>query len=448
MWKDVRQMSSQEIKEELEALKKVRELSIRVDVDKLLNKELDLEPLQKVNLTMSPNGALYRRVKGFFPELMEKIFKERSIYKKKMLVAKQKYENTPTKDLEKEIARCNNIQMARKIQLNSCYGSIGNQHFRYYKLENAEAITLSGQVSIRWIENKMNQFLNKILKTVDVDYVIASDTDSIYLNLGPLVDKYFADKSDDTGKIVSLLDKICQEQFEPYIETCYQELAEYMNAYEQKMQMKRENIADGGIWTAKKRYILNVWDSEGVRYEKPKLKMMGIEAVKSSTPAPCRKMIQNALELMMNGNEEDIINYIEKSRSDFYKLSPEEIAFPRTVSDVNKHKSSSTIYNKGTPIHARGALLFNHYIKEKKLTNKYSLINNGEKIKYCYLKKPNPIYENVISFIQDFPKELGIDRYIDYDLQFEKSFLEPLKSILDAIGWKTEKKVSLEDFFA
>jgi len=150
----------------------------------------------------------------------------------------------------------------------------------------------------------------------------------------------------------------------------------------------------------------------------------------------------------MNGNEEDIINYIEKSRSDFYKLSPEEIAFPRTVSDVNKHKSSSNIYAKGTPIHARGALLFNHYIKEKKLTNKYSLINNGEKIKYCYLKKPNPIYENVISFISDFPRELGLDKYIDYDLQFEKSFLDPLRSILDAIGWKTEQKVSLEDFFS
>jgi DNA polymerase elongation subunit (family B) len=348
----------------------------------------------------------------------------------------------------KSISKCTNNQMARKIQLNSLYGSIGNAYFRYYKLANAEAITLSGQVSIRWIENKMNSYLNNLLKTEGLDYVIASDTDSIYLNLGPLVSKFFANKSGDKAAIVDILDKICKEQFEPFIESSYDELAEYVNAYEQKMQMKRENIADGGIWTAKKRYILNVWDSEGVRYEKPKLKMMGIEAVKSSTPAPCRKMIQNALELMMNGNEEDIINYIEKCRNEFYKLTPEEISFPRTVSDVNKHKSSSMIYNKGTPIHARGALLFNHYIKEKKLTNKYSLINNGEKIKYCYLKKPNPIYENVISFIQDFPKELGIDKYIDYDLQFEKSFLEPLKSILDAIGWKTEKKVSLEDFFS
>ena len=147
----------------------------------------------------------------------------------------------------------------------------------------------------------MNGFLNKILQTEEVDYVVASDTDSIYLNLGPLVTKFLSNKSDDTGKVVDLLDKICREQFEPFIESSYQELADYVSAYDQKMQMKRENIAERGIWTAKKRYILNVWDSEGVRYDDPKLKMMGIEAVKSSTPAPCRKMIKDGLKLMMNG---------------------------------------------------------------------------------------------------------------------------------------------------
>jgi len=448
MWKDIRKMSREEILEELEALKKVRELSILVDVDKLLNKELDLEPLQKVNLTMAPNGALYRRVKGFLPELMEKIFKERSIYKKKMLVAKQQYEKTPTKELEKEIARCNNIQMARKIQLNSCYGSIGNVYFRYYKLANAEAITLSGQVAIRWIENKMNAYLNKLLKTDEIDYVIASDTDSIYLNMGSLVETIFKGREKTTQGVVSFLDKVCKVELEKYIESCYQELAEYLNAYEQKMFMKRECIAERGIWTAKKRYILNVWDNEGVRYEEPKLKMMGIEAVKSSTPAPCRQMIKDGLKLMMNGTENEVIDFIEKCREDFKTLPPEQIAFPRTASDVKKYYSSSSIYAHKTPIHIRGALLFNHYVKEKKLTNKYSLIANGEKIKFVYLKKPNIIQENIISFIQDFPKELGLDKYIDYDLQFEKSFVEPLKSILDAIGWKTEHTVNLESFFS
>ena len=415
-------------------------------VDRILDEEINFE-LYKDNAVCA-NGSMYRKdVRGFLPELMDKIYKDRTIYKKKMLQAKQDYEKTPTKALEKEIARCNNIQMARKIQLNSAYGAIGNQYFRYYKLANAEAITLSGQVSIRWIENRMNKYLNKVLKTEGEDYVIASDTDSIYLNMGPLVESVYKGREKTTEGIVTFLNKICEMELEKYIDRCYQELADYVNAYDQKMFMKRENIAERGIWTAKKRYILNVWDSEGVRYEEPKLKMMGIEAVKSSTPAPCRTMIKDGLKLMMNGTEEDVIEFIDKCRAEFKQLPPEEIAFPRSVSDVVKYRSHSDIYAKGTPIHCRGALLFNHYIKEKKLTNKYSLINNGEKIKFLYLKKPNIIQENVISFIQDFPTELGLDKYIDYDLQFEKSFVEPLKAILDAIGWNVEKTVNLELFF-
>ena len=416
-------------------------------VEKILNQELTFE-LYK-DYAVCANGAMFRKdVRGFLPELMEKIYKDRTIYKKKMLAAKQEYEKTPTKDLEKEIARCNNIQMARKIQLNSAYGAIGNQYFRYYKLANAEAITLSGQVSIRWIENKMNEYLNNLLKTEAEDYVIASDTDSIYLNMGPLVTKFFSNQSGDKTKIVGILDKICQDKLEPFIESSYQELADYVSAYDQMMFMKRENIAERGIWTAKKRYILNVWNSEGVQYNEPKLKMMGIEAVKSSTPAPCRQMIKDGLKLMMSGTEDDVIDFIDKCRTEFKKMPPEQIAFPRTASDVRKYQSSSDIYVKGTPIHCRGALLFNHYIKEKKLTNKYSLIGNGEKIKFLYLKKPNIIQENVISFIQDFPRELNLDKYVDYDLQFEKSFVEPLKSILDAIGWSVEKTVNLELFFS
>ena len=416
-------------------------------VDKILNKEIDFSGYE--DYAVCANGSMYRKdVKGFLPELMDKIYSERKIFKKKMLNAKQEYEKKPSKDLEKEIARCNNIQMARKIQLNSAYGAIGNQYFRYYKLANAEAITLSGQVSIRWIENKMNEYINKLLSTDNVDYVIASDTDSIYLNMGPLVDKFFASKSGDKLAVVNILNSICEDKFEPFIDKSYQELADYVFAYDQKMQMKRENIADRGIWTAKKRYILNVWDSEGVRYDEPKLKVMGIESVKSSTPAPCRKMLKDAFNILMSGTEEDVIQYIDRCREEFKSLPPEDISFPRSVSDVRKYADRTTIYSKGTPIHVRGALLFNHQIKDKKLTNKYSLIQNGEKIKFCYLKEPNPLHENVISFIQDFPKELNLDKYVDYNLQFQKSFVEPLKTILDAIGWSVEKTVNLELFFA
>ena len=426
-----------------ETLRETRHAS--TSVERILGKECEFDG----DYAVCANGAQYRKdVRGFLPELMDKMYGDRVVFKKKMLEAKQAYEKTPTEALEKEIARCNNIQMAKKISLNSAYGAIGNQYFRYYKLANAEAITLSGQVSIRWIENKMNQKINKILKTEEVDYVIASDTDSIYLNLGPLVEAVYKGREKTNEGVVSFLNKVCENEFEPFIESSYQELADYVSAYDQKMFMKRENIAERGIWTAKKRYILNVWDSEGVRYDEPKLKMMGIEAVKSSTPAPCRAMIKDALKLMMNDTEENVQKFIEDSRKKFRKLPPEDIAFPRTASNVQKYKSYSMIYEKGTPIHIRGALLYNHYVKQKKLDNKYSAIGNGEKVKFLYLKKPNIIQENVISFIQDFPHELGLAMYIDYDLQFDKSFVEPLRAILDAIGWSVEKTVNLDSFFS
>jgi DNA polymerase elongation subunit (family B) len=337
--------------------------------------------------------------------------------------------------------------MARKIQLNSAYGAIGNQYFRYYNLQNAEAITLSGQLSIRWIEMKMNQYLNKVLKTEDVDYVIAADTDSIYLNLGPLVDGVFKGREKTTESIVSFLDKVCKVELEKYIESSYKELAEYVNAFDQKMFMKRETIADKGIWTAKKRYILNAWDVEGVRYSEPKLKIMGIEAVKSSTPAPCRQKIKDALKVIMTKTNDDLIQFIEEFREEFKQMRPDEIAFPRGVNNLGKFSSSAMIYGKGTPIHVRGALLYNHYLRKHKLTHKYPIIQEGEKIKFLYLRTPNKINENIVSFIQELPKELGLDKSIDHDVQFEKSFLEPLKTILDTIGWKTQKINTLEFLF-
>tara|TARA_S200002703_G_scaffold160023_1_gene176159 strand:- start:14376 stop:15392 length:1017 start_codon:yes stop_codon:yes gene_type:complete len=337
--------------------------------------------------------------------------------------------------------------MARKIQLNSAYGAIGNQYFRYYNLANAEAITLSGQVSIRWIENKVNKYLNNLLKTEDHDYVIASDTDSIYICLDLLVRSVFNVQDVSQERIVSFLDSACKERIEPFIEKSYQELADYVGAYEQKMFMKRENIANKGIWTAKKRYILNVWDSEGVRYEKPKLKIMGLEAVKSSTPAACRTAIKECMQVIMNEDEEAAQKFIANFKDHFSELPIEDISFPRGCNGINKWSNPATIYSKGTPIHVRGALLYNFYNKKHKLTHKYPLIQEGEKIKFVYLKTPNKIGENVISYLGTFPKEFGINRQVDYDLQFSKSFLDPINVIMDTIGWQSEKVASLEFLF-
>ena len=414
------------------------------NVDKLLNQEIDLSG----DFAVCANGAQYRKdIKGFLPEMMEKIYTERVVYKKRMIQAKKDYEKSPSKQLEKDISKFNNIQMARKIQLNSAYGAVGNQYFRYYNLLNAEAITLSGQVSIRWIENKMNQKMNKILKTEDVDYVIASDTDSIYLNLGPLVEGVYKGREETDEVIVGFIDKVCSMELEPYIESSYEALAKYVNAYDQKMFMKRETIANKGIWTAKKRYILNAWDIEGVRFAEPKLKVMGIEAVKSSTPGACRDKIRECLKVIMNSDEEDAQKFIADFREEFYELPIEDIAFPRGCNGINKWANKSSIYSKGTPIHVRGALLYNYHNTKQRLTHKYPLIQDGEKLKFVYLKTPNKISENVISFPNTFPKEFGLDKYIDHELQFSKSFLEPIKVIMDTIGWKPEKIPSLEFLF-
>jgi len=413
-------------------------------VERILNEEITIED----DVCVCANGAQYRKdIQGFLPQMMQVIYDERTIYKKKMLQAKRDYEVSPSAKLQRDISKFNNIQMARKIQLNSAYGAVGNQYFRYYNLANAEAITLSGQVSIRWIEQRMNKYLNKILKTEGEDYVIASDTDSIYLHLGPLVETVFASREKDDKSIVSFLDKVCEVEFEKYISSSYQALANYVNAYDQKMFMKRETIANKGIWTAKKRYMLNAWDIEGVRFAEPKLKVMGIEAVKSSTPGACREKIKECITVIMNESEEAAQDFIADFRDKFSTLPVEDISFPRGCNGINKWANQSSIYSKGTPIHVRGALLYNFYNKKNNLTHKYPLIQDGEKIKFVYLKTPNKFGENVVSFLNTFPKEFGLDKQVDYELQFEKSFLDPIKVILDTIGWKSEKVANLEFLF-
>ena len=416
----------------------------RVNVENMLNEKSDLSDLD--GRTITPNGAQFRTDKrGFLPELMDTLYKERVIYKKRMLEAQKMYQQTGDKKYEFEIAKNHNIQLARKIALNSAYGAIGNQYFRYFDVRHAEGITMAGQLTIRWIERDVNEFLNKLLKTKSVTYVVASDTDSIYIRLGAVVDKIFKDKS-DTRKIVRIMDKFCNETIQPQIDKSFDKLAKYVNAYEQKMIMKREVIANKGIWTAKKRYILNVYNDEGVELKQPKLKIMGIEAVKSSTPAPCRVKIKEALNVIMTKDENALIQFIEDFRKEFKQLPPDEIAFPRSCNNLKKYASSTTIYQKSTPMHVRGALLYNNLLKKNNL-KKYETVQEGDKIKFVQLKEPNSLRENVISFIGVLPKEFDLHKYVDYDSQFDKSFLEPLRFIVNAIDWSFERQSTLDDFF-
>jgi len=342
--------------------------------------------------------------------------------------------------------------MAKKISLNSAYGAIGNSWFRYFDLRNAEGITTSGQLSIRWIEKALNIYLNKIIGTEKEDYVIASDTDSVYITFDALVRKSFKNGNPSTDSIVRFLDKIATNKIEPFIDVSYQALAKVVNAYDQRMVMKREVIADKGIWTAKKRYILNCWDIEGVRYSEPKLKMMGIEAVKSSTPAPCRDKIKDAMNIIMTGDEKMLNTFIQEFREEFMKLSPEEIAFPRSCNGVKKFTGESSLFAKGAPIHVKGAILYNHLIRKQKLENKYPYIQEGDKIKFINLKQPNIYTASAFSFPAEFPKELDIMSVIDYDEQFDKSFVQPLQFITNKMNWLIDSSYgtqgTLEEFFA
>jgi DNA polymerase elongation subunit (family B) len=413
-----------------------------VDIVDLLDKKIDMSD----GNCMAANGTMYRTGKqGFLPRIIQKEYNDRTVYKKKMLEAEQQYANTKDPKYEKLARRYYLVQHSKKISLNSAYGAIGNKYFRYYDHRMAEAITTSGQLNIRWIDQKLNEYFNKLYKTKD-DYIIASDTDSVYINMAPLVKMTGAT---DKNKIVKALDKFCSERLEPYITKCYDELGSYMNVYENKMVMKREAIADKGIWTAKKRYILNVHNSEGVQYPEPKLKIMGIEAVKTSTPLPCRDKLKESFKVIMGGDQKEMKEFIVNFRRDFELLPPEDIAFPRSVNGVNKYGDTTSIYKKGTPMHVKGALLYNHLLKTKKISHKFQQFYEGDKGKFVHLRK-NVWNANVITFMAKLPKEFEMHGLIDYEQQFTKSFMEPLRFILDAINWKIDASDSntIEDFFA
>ena len=419
----------------------------------LLDESIDLQALEKYKVTYTPNNEFYKTDKqGFLPELMQQMYNDRVKYKALMIDAKKKLQKekevSARLELTNMISKYNNIQHNLKITLNSAFGAMGNQHFRFFDQRIAEAITTSGQLSIKWIEKEINRYLNAVLKPKEVkDYVVAVDTDSVYICMDDLVKQVYGDDVEDKNKIIDFLDKVCAEQMEKIIDKSYEKLADYVNAYDQKMVMKRENLADKALWTAKKRYIMNVYDSEGVRYEEPQLKIMGIEAIRSSTPAACKQKMKDIFKIIMNGTEDDAINYIDDFRKEFKELNAEDVFFPRSVRGLAKYHDAAHLYIKGTPIHVKGALLYNKLLKDKKLTNNYPLIQDGEKIKFAYLKTQNTTGGEVIAILNQLPPELELQKYIDYDKQFEKSFIDPMASVMNAIGWQTEHVSNLSDFF-
>lgn len=423
--------------------------------EKLLSEELDLSVLKKYDLVLSANGQVFRNdIEGFLPQILRKMFADRQKYKKLYLEAKKDVESLKKQgkdysDAEQRVAMYDLLQLCKKVCLNSCYGATGTPYFRYYDIRQAVAVTLSGQYAIKYMEKNLNDFFRSVSGKKEKDYVLAVDTDSVYLVLDDFVSKFNGRGDKGNAEIVGFLDKTCQQVITPEIKKYNKRLAEYVNAATVDLDMKRESICDKALWTAKKRYILSVVDNEGVRYETPEIKMSGLEAVKSSTPEICRKKIKDVISLIMSGTEEDVQKFIANFRKEFFKLAPEDVAFPRSVNDLEKYHDRNSIYSKGTPIHVKGALLYNHFLAKSGLEKSYQSIRDGDKIKFIYLREPNPNSISVISFPGILPKEfVDILPYIDYNTQFEKAFVDPTNIILETIGWTAEPRSSLGAFFS
>lgn len=425
-------------------------LSERINVEDLLSHTVDTEGLlEKHNVTMTPNGQFFDRSRqGFMPELMETMFDQRSHYKKLMMQAKKEKEKTTDPDakliVEKTISRYNNLQSTKKICLNSCYGVMGSEYFRFFDTRLAEAVTMSGQLSIQWVGQAVNKLINEMSGTEGVDYIIASDTDSIYINMAKVVGQYM---TGDPVAVIDKMDEICKKNIAPLIEKVFADLAIYLNAYKPSMEMKREALANRGIWVGRKTYFLNVYDSEGIRFKQPEVKVTGMVAIKSSTPQVCRKKIKEIFNIILKGTENELKKLVEDFKKEFFGLLPQDIAFPRSVNHLHKYSDSSNIYKKGTQAQIRGALVFNHHLKQLGLTKKYETIKEGEKIKFLYLKEPNKLQTDVIGFTTILPEEFDIHQHIDYNVMYQKTFLKAFEDPLRKRGWSLQEPSILSRFF-
>lgn len=444
----------------------VPELSDRnINIDSLLLKQNNLEYLKPNKVSVAANGEHFSHEKtGFIPEVVTSLVDGRKNVKKEMLIAEQKLQTASPEEkpaLEYEIAFKHMKQLALKNLANSIYGAMGNQYFAFYDTRLASAITTQGQFVIRLIEGEMNKFMNHMLGTENEEYVLYMDTDSIYIAFEKVVARYKKKTGEtDIHKIVDYVNLVCKERVEPWIEKVYERMAEETNAYQNCMVMKREVIASRGVWKAKKMYALYVYDSEGVRFSEPKLKIMGIETQRSSTPEWCRKHLKESIKRILTRNEADVQDYVADVRKQYLALSPSDIAFPRSLNDMNKWvvhvkalKLEDTTFHDETalapktPINVRAAYVHNKLIRELGLGAKYREITPGNKIKFLYLKEPNPAKSNVIGFTNSLPEDFGLSEYIDYDNMFHKSFLKPLQNLLDVIGWKSERRNTIDDLF-
>ena len=410
--------------------------------------------LKEKDYAVAANLSLYDRgVKGFFPALLKEMYDDRVQYKNKMLELKRLKEAAKDKAekdrLDKEIARYHNAQMMLKVNLNSAYGCLTNEYFVFYSHPNAEAITSSGQVAIQWVEDRVNSYMNGVLGTEGKDYIIASDTDSLYINCGPLVQTVYRGRPKPSReRVVDFLHDMVVQRLEGKIEDYFQELADYTNAAEQKMKMKLDLIADRGVWVGKKMYVLDVLEKEGVRLAEPEIEVKGLASRRSSTPKICREKLKDAFKIFAHGNEPDMHKFIADFRKEFNALPFWEVASPRGIKGMKKYADPRGLVRPHCPIQVRGAIVYNRFLERNGIKDMRK-IYDGDKAKFAYLDMPNPFHQNVVAVPDEMAaRRLDLDTLVDRASQFEVGFLDPLKKVLDQVGWTTEEVNTVDSLYA
>lgn len=408
----------------------------------------------KPHYSMAANGVYFKKDKqGVIPRLTEATYNERVIVKGKMLelqkMAEKETDPDKKEELQFSITALKNKENSLKVLINSLYGAFGSKYFRYFSLPAAEAVTLTGQLAFHLTLSAVNKKLSKMMGYSDeiVDYGITGDTDSVYFTMDEFVDRFAPEDP------FTFVEKISEEIIDPTIKKEMTRMnSEVLFGFKERLVMKREVIGSG-FFVAKKHYALLIHGAEGgIRFSTPKLKIKGIAAIKSSTPKAIRSKMKDLFMLILTGASHDqIFGFVDEVKGIFYSLPAEKIAFPRGVNDIEKWEVPSATgfeFSKGTPIQVKSAMLYNFLIKDRGLANTLPRIHSGDKIKFVYLKVPNPVRSEVIGFLNRLPGEFGLSQYIDYQKMFEKTFLDTVDPIFEKIGLGKYKGSSASDLFS
>ena len=464
--------------------KEIRDL-INFTMDDLVNKRVDLSVLKKYNICMTPNRQFFRRDKmSMYSAKTRELYDMRKKVKKEMLGKEQQLTDLEVKaaletvnailnemmeTLGTEISFMDVYQHSLKILMNSLFGALGNKYMRdFFDIRIAEGITTGGKLSILWITRKLDEYFNRIMGTGEAvhkihhtfkpaetrlevvsghNFAFYQDTDSCYLDLTLFVNKFFTPEQqiNEKEKIINFLDTICKNKIEPYVDDCYKELADYVNA-EHRMFMKREVIAMDCIVAGAKKYTMLVADSEGVRfYPKLKHKIVGLDSVRASFPRFCREWMKEAYKIAMVGTEEEFHEFVKSKKKEFYNTSIDKISSVTSVNNIAKYSDKDTMYIKGSPSQVKASIWHNKLVEKFNLN--VPMINSGDKIRTVGLITPNPYNITKIAFKGTLPTEFGLHPFINYDSNWEKNFISPMNNLIRIIGWTTEQQASLMSWF-